>query len=856
LLVADTAADAVPVRAGRLREQGVAATAAGHPATGARHLRRCLRMLGYPTAGADRSDLVARTLISLAHAEAEQGRVAAGLGLLDEAEMLLAPTDRGLLLQQRGLLLLRLGRRADALALLDAAIPLLAGTGPSIVLARTLLNRSALHLAGGHVGPARDDLRRCSAICDAEGFDLLGAKARHNIGYCDMLAGDLPAALRTFDEAGRRYHAHGPGFLPVLLIDKAKALLAAGLAEEAGRELDDVLRLSREQRLSQDHAEAELLRAQVALASGDLATAGTWAARASTHARRRGNDAWTALADLTRLRVRHRIGRAPGAVAGRAVLLAGRLRALGLDDDAAAADLLAIRALLRAGRLLAAQRAAAGLPPVRRSAPLETRLLHRLTRAELAVAGGERGPALRQARAGLGDLHRHRARLGSVDLQSGSAALGVELARLGLDGALDSGSPRLVFAWSERSRGQAFRVKPVRPPTDPATADAVAELRHLHRLIREAEIAGRPEPALRQRRPEPALRQRRADLERYVTERTWQAAGTGESSATATFEDVAAEAAAAGRTMMIFLERGKRLAALVIRDGLARLRDLGDATVAEEASRRLLGDLDALAGRRLPVRMHDVVLASVHRQRDTLTEHLLLPVADLLGDDDVVLVPTGWLSAVPWGVLPPLTGRPVTVAPSASVWLAGRRGARDRSPAGPPLLVAGPYLAHAPAEVHAIAAIDPASRVLTGEAATVEATVRGADGASVVHFAAHGHHEPENVLFSRLDLADGPLMAYDLQHLSAPPRHAVLSACDVGRTVVRAGDEILGFTAALLYAGTSSVVSSLVRVPDETVANVMIAYHRAVAGGAEPARALATASLAAPLVPFVCFGGG
>src|SRR5262249_49919283 len=151
------------------------------------------------------------------------------------------------------------------------------------------------------------------------------------------------------------------------------------------------------------------------------------------------------------------------------------------------------------------------------------------------------------------------------------------------------------------------------------------------------------------------------------------------STATATFEDVAVEAAAAGRTVMIFLERGKRLAALVIRDGSARLRDLGEAAVAEEASRRLLGDLDALAGRRLPGRMHDVVGRSVHRQRDTLTEHLLLPVADLLGDGDVVLVPTGWLSAVPWGVLPPLTGRPVTVAPSASVWLAGRRAVGRRS---------------------------------------------------------------------------------------------------------------------------------------------------------------------------------
>jgi tetratricopeptide (TPR) repeat protein len=829
-----------------LRERGVAATAAGHPAAGARYLRRGLRLLG---PGRCRTDdgLIARTLISLAYAEAEQGRVAAGLALLDQAEADLAPSDRGLLLQQRGLLLLRLGRPADALALLDAAIPLLVDTGPTVVLARTLLNRSALHLAGGRVRPARDDLRRCSAIADAEGLHLLGAKAVNNLGYCDLIAGDLPAALRLFDEAGRRYLTHGPGFRPVAMIDKAKALLAAGLAGEAGRELDEALRLFRRQRLSQDYAEAELLRAQIALAAGDLTTARVWAGRAGTHSRRRGNDTWIALAELTVLRVRYEIGHAPGAVAARAGRLADRLRALGLAHDAAAADLLAVRGLIRTGRRRDAVRTAAALPAPHRYAPLETRLLRRLTYAELAAANGDRGQALRHLRTGLGILHRHRARLGSVDLRSGTAALGVELARIGLDTAVDSGSPRLVFAWSERSRGQAFRLRPVRPPADPVTAEAVAELRHLHRLSRDAEIAGHPQPA---------LRQRGAELERLVTERSWQAAGTGESSATATFDAVAAEAATAGRTIVIFLERAARLFALVIRDGAADLQPLGDAATAEEAGRRLLSDLDALAGRRLPTRLHDVVLGSVHRQRALLVDELLAPLAALLGDDDLVLVPTGWLSAVPWGLLPPLTGRPVTVVPSASVWLGARRALATGAASGPPLLVAGPYLAHAQAEVRAIAAIDPTSRVLTGEAATVAATVRGFDGASVVHLAAHGHHEPENVLFSRLDLVDGPLMAYDLQQLAIPPRLAVLSACDVGRTVVRAGDEILGFTAALLYAGTATVVSSMVRVPDEAAAQVMVSYHRAVAAGAEPARALATASQVDPLVPFVCFGAG
>jgi CHAT domain-containing protein len=130
------------------------------------------------------------------------------------------------------------------------------------------------------------------------------------------------------------------------------------------------------------------------------------------------------------------------------------------------------------------------------------------------------------------------------------------------------------------------------------------------------------------------------------------------------------------------------------------------------------------------------------------------------------------------------------------------------------------------------------------------------DGAALAPLAAHGHHDRENVLFSRLDLVDGPLMAYDIQQLTAAPRQVVLSACDVGRTVVRPGEEILGFTAALLYVGTATVISSVTRVADDGAASIMTGYHQALRSGARPAEALATAALAEPVSPFVCFGSG
>ena len=55
----------------------------------------------------------------------EQGRTEHGLRLLGLAEGMTAQADRGILLSQRGLLLMRTWRIAEALRFFDAAVPLL-----------------------------------------------------------------------------------------------------------------------------------------------------------------------------------------------------------------------------------------------------------------------------------------------------------------------------------------------------------------------------------------------------------------------------------------------------------------------------------------------------------------------------------------------------------------------------------------------------------------------------------------------------------------------------------------------------------------------------------------------------------
>lgn len=911
-------------------ERGLRAMNTGHPDVAARLMHEGLALLGWcqPADGgtddlpAEHQAPAARLLRSLSLVEAELGHARYGLRLLDSAQRLSATADhdRGVLLMQRGTILMRTGRWQEALAQLTAAEPLL--EADPYQLAGVLMNRGVLYLSTGNVRRARGDFVKGRTVAGEANLELQVAKATHNLGYCELLGGDVPSALNLFGAAASVYRRIAPGLMPALETDRARALLAVGLADEAASELDSAIAAFRRRRSDQDCAEAELDRAQAALAAGDAQTARRWSAAAIRRFRARGNDAWAALAELTRLRAaaasrppagfqagllagggtvggRAADGGAAGGGAGasrargysaaglaaEAQQLAVRLRGHRLRADAAHAELIAARALIAAGHQ---DDAARGLDRAGgRGLPLDVTLLRRLTRAELAMArGGAVGAsavgspvdgqatksghaaALTELRAGLRVLHERRGQLGTLDLQAGTAALGTELADLGLRLVLERGTPRQVFAWLELSRAQAFRVRPVRPPEDPDEAAILAELRQLSVLIRTAELNGSPEPR--------DAAARRAELQGQVRERRRQSGGHGTSIEPATLPQVGDALAGSGQVLAGIVVHDDRMLAIAIRGRTVKLVTLGDFTRAAEAARRLTADLDALAGRKLPGRLEAVIRDSVRHQTEILDAEVITPLRAIVRDDGLVIVPVGALASVPWSMLPSLRGRPVTVSPSASSWLAAwqasaRPGAptvsvsavsgpgRERAapqPATAPVLVAGPGLIHAIPEVTELAALYPGSPALVAADATVDATLRALDGASLAHLAVHGHHDRDNVLFSSLDLADGPLMAYDVQRLTTAPRQVVLSACDVGRSVVRPGDEILGFTAALLHSGTATVISSVTRVADDITPGIMTAYHGALRAGISPASALATACAREPLSPFVCFGAG
>ena len=222
-----------------------------------------------------------------------------------------------------------------------------------------------------------------------------------------------------------------------------------------------------------------------------------------------------------------------------------------------------------------------------------------------------------------------------------------------------------------------------------------------------------------------------------------------------------------------------------------------------------------------------------------LERALLGDAARLCGAEPVVLVPPSTLHDVPWGLLPRLTETPLTVAPSAAMWL--RAKARPEPSSRVVTVVAAPGLSTGDAEAIAVAKLHEQAVLLTGPASSVTNAVSALDGAWVGHVAAHGTFRNDSPLFSCLQLADGPLTIHDLDRLRQPPHLVLLSACDSAVSAPVGSDEVLGLVTSLLGMGVAGVLASVVSVNDADTIPVMVSVHAALRDGAS----LPEASLAA-----------
>ncbi|GAB3494604.1 CHAT domain-containing protein [Amycolatopsis cihanbeyliensis] len=807
-----------------------------------------------------------RILISLAYAEAETTSTAAGLGQLKAAEAVRARMTQGasprrslktVIGLQRAVILYRAGRLRESLALFDAILPTVDEADDNgVMLPGNLMNRAFVHNLMGNPEAALVDLRQAYDLCVARGLKQLEGKVRHNLGDQAQLVGDVPGALHHYEKAARIFVSEGPGSLSKLRLDQARALLSAGLADEAARLLDEALPEMRRTRRIQDIAEAEVARAAAAILEGDFAMAKRLATAARRRFLRRESASWAEVAALARLRaealaVLESDGRPGTQLPARLREVADRLAEFGLRDETAVAHLLAVRLLLRRGSVEAAEALLAEVPKPRRTTPVDHRMLRRLCRAELAVAAGRHRSALAQARAGLTELGLIRDRMGGLDLLSGTAVHGQELGRLGvrvvLERARGQSGARRVLAWQERTRAQVFRYEPMPVIEDQVFASRITEMRSVQRTVQQLRLEGKPVAT---------LEKRYAALQREVSRLGWYTSPWGRPRPVSAPEEVAERLGE--RALVSLVRQGDTLSGVVVRDGRFRLVRLGPLDDVVETTKQLHADLDALAPDQLPEALANAVTTSARKRAERLDELLLAPLREAIGDRELVIVPIGPLYALPWSALPSLRGRPLAVAPSATAWLGAtaRRGQEEKGD-DPVLLVGGPGVPGAVGEVRQLRLVYPDAHLVDAELATSTSVLSELQGSRLAHLAAHGTHEPANALFSRLELVDGPLYAHETTRLNRLPERVVLAACELAMSHTRPGEEPLGFAGTLLAAGARSVFGAVAKVGDHAAAETMTDLHRLLSAGEQPAVALAEATAADPLRrPFVCLGAG
>ena len=851
----EVSADADVARAWKLQRRAVEQNASGHAARGERLVLGGLTLLRVPanhaseTCRADRCLATTRLLATLAKSTVEIRGVDPALEIMDRAQTwstcLRDSQLSAFLTSQRALILFRGGRMEQAEhAFAEAALDT---PDAGLDMVRLLLNRGAFFVESGDLRRARADLDRAARLARSLHHDLFENVALHNLGCLEFTAGDLPRALRLMqeglelDDDTQRGIAH---------LDRARVLLAAGLPDEADAGLAEAAALFRRDRCWQDLAEVDLTRAEVALLSGRHEDARRRAARARDRFRRHGNDRWRRAAELVLLHADLAAGRPAARLLPHATRLADEFAEDGFPAQSRTALLLAAELELDLNR---PAEAAALLDKVRligETDSIAVRLHSRLVRAEILELEGRLPHARRQLARGLGDLAAYQAQFGGIDLQSASAVHGRRLVAHDLDLALRSGRPGSVVAAVERSRAVSGRIRSVTPPANERTAELLTELR---RAVDEAATASISDPG-----SDATASHRIAELQAELRSRSWLNSGSRAWQPSARLRDLRAAAAEGACDLVTITQFRGRLGAVTIpAGGPMRLVELGDVETVRGWQRRLSADLDMLANAGLPPVRSAAVSRSLRHGAAELGR-LLAPAFPTSGGP-VVISPPSALLALPWPLLPELAGRPVTVTPSASGWMRARESLRARPYADGRWSVAaaaGPGLSRARSEASAVADIGARRTQVRylSSATSVDLLDAMATG-RVVHVAAHGVHRGDNPMFSSLSMTGGPLFAYELDQRAQAPEHVVLSACDAGRSTVRAGEETLGLTSVLLQLGTAGVVAGVARVHDDAAAEIMQRYHAELAAGRDAAEALCLVGGQVDMPsPFVCFG--
>ncbi len=717
----------------------------------------------------------------------------------------------------------------------------------------------------------------------AHDMPLVALQADYNVGYLHYLRGEYSRAMELYERTRERSRAAGDDYHQALCdMDECEIHLELNLTEEGDRLARRALAAFERLGMGHERAKSLAFLAIAAAQDGKPFEALEIFARARRGFEKEDNWAWPAAIDLYRALILNEQGRFFEARS----LVEEALdffRTAGLEVKAALSELLLARLELQTGRPAAARRecqAALG-----RLAALDMPALSykaHFVLGQIEEAAGERSTAARAYRRAHEELESLRSHLHGETLRIAflrdKQEVYERLVMSTLAGRPTAADHAAALDLIEQAKSRslaellAFRAAELPPPT-PTHSRLVVRMRRLranlswyYRQIDRQELEGGP--ASRSTAPPAAspaaeaaatgrldeLRRRSRESERLLL-RTLGEVQAGD----AEFVSLQAALSLDSRRIRAALPDGCQL--------VEYFEALGEIYVALADRRRVeVFPLTAADGVRDLLRYFRFqlskfrldpdyleafgprLLEGARRHLGELYAELVAPFRRLLEAEHLIFVPHGALHYLPFHALwdgdAYLCDRfSVSYAPSASVFVM----CRDKpASAGGEALVLGVPDELTPAirqEAEAVAAALPGSRLLIGERATLASLRDLGRNSRFVHVATHGFFRRDNAMFSAIQLGDSRLTLFDLYHLELGAELVALSGCGTGLGVVEGGDELIGLTRGLLYAGARSVLATLWDVNDRSTAEFMTAFYRRLASAPHRGAALRDAML-------------
>jgi CHAT domain-containing protein len=240
------------------------------------------------------------------------------------------------------------------------------------------------------------------------------------------------------------------------------------------------------------------------------------------------------------------------------------------------------------------------------------------------------------------------------------------------------------------------------------------------------------------------------------------------------------------------------------------------------------------------------LLAATRERLHELYMELVGPVRENLTGKHLVVAPHEPLHSVPFHALFDgerylIDSFTVSYAPSASIYVQCRQRPATRSGGSLVLGVATEQTPHVEEEIQSVAALLPEPKLFAGSDASELALRENGPTSRFIHVASHGFFRPDQPMFSGIRLGDTFLTLYDVYSLKLCGCHLTLSGCSTGLSVVASGDEIMGLTRGLLFAGARSLLLTLWDVNDSSTAEFMKCFYTSLVDDQDPALALQSA---------------